>query len=73
MPRLTPVSRRELIQRLKQLGFDGPFTGGNHQFMIREACRLIIPNPHRNDVSVALLRRILRQAGVTIEEWQSLK
>ncbi len=27
MPRLSPVSRRELIQRLQKLGFDGPYTG----------------------------------------------
>ncbi len=26
MPRLTPVSRRELIQRLRRLGFEGLYT-----------------------------------------------
>ena len=31
--------------------------------------RFILPNPHKSDVSVDLLFRILRQAGVSREEW----
>jgi predicted RNA binding protein YcfA (HicA-like mRNA interferase family) len=69
MPRLTPVSRRELIRRLKRLGFEGPYTGGRHEFILQGNCRLILPNPHRGDISVDLLRRILRMAGVSREEW----
>jgi len=69
MSRLNPVSRRELIQRLQQLGFDGPYTGGRHEFMVRETRRLILPNPHRRDISLDLLTRLLRQAGISREEW----
>jgi len=69
MPHLTPVSRRELIRRLQRLGFEGPYSGGRHEFMLRGNCRLILPNPHRGDISVDLLRRILRRAGVSREEW----
>jgi hypothetical protein len=29
MTRLAPVSREELIRKLRILGFEGPFTGGN--------------------------------------------
>ena len=72
MPRLAPISRRELILRLKKLGFNGPYTGGRHEFMLREDQRLILPNPHRGDISVDLLVRLLQQAGITQEEWQSL-
>jgi hypothetical protein len=36
MPRLTPVSHRELIERLTALGFDGPYSGGRHEFMLRQ-------------------------------------
>ncbi len=71
MPRLSPVSRRELIQRLQKLGFDGPYTGGRHEFMLRAERRLIVPNPHRGDISADLLIRLLRQAGVTRQEWES--
>ncbi len=72
MPRLTPVSRRELIQRLTMLGFEGPYTGGRHEFMIRGDRRLILPNPHRTEISIDLLARLLRQAGITREEWETL-
>jgi predicted RNA binding protein YcfA (HicA-like mRNA interferase family) len=71
MARLSPVSRSNLIRRLRQLRFEGPFAGGSHQFMLRKNRRLILPNPHRSEISVDLLRRILRQAGVTIQEWQA--
>ena len=69
MTRIVPVSRRELIQRLRRLGFEGPFTGGRHEFMVRREVRLVIPNPHRQEISTDLLVRILRQAGVSREEW----
>jgi len=71
MPLLTPVSRRELIERLKRLGFEGPYIGGRHEFMLKGDRRLILPNPHRGDISVDLLVRLLRQAGITRKEWES--
>ena len=69
MTHLAPISRRELIRRLRQLGFEGPYAGGRHVFMLRGEQRLTIPNPYRHEVSVDLLHRILRQAGVSRKEW----
>lgn len=67
---MSPVSRRELIRRLRLLGFDGPYSGGCHLFMRRGGLKLRIPNPHHGDVIGApLLREILRQAGISAEEW----
>jgi len=71
MSRLSPISRRELVQRLRELGFDGPFIGGRHEFMVRGSVRQILPNPHRQEISTDLLSRILRQAGIEREEWFS--
>jgi hypothetical protein len=51
MPRLNPVSRREFVQRLRSLGFEGPYSGGRHEFMLRGDRRLILPNPHRGNIS----------------------
>jgi predicted RNA binding protein YcfA (HicA-like mRNA interferase family) len=67
--RLRPVSRRELVARLKALGFSGPYAGGRHQFMVRGSIRLVLPNPHRGEIGVELLKRILKQAGIEEEEW----
>jgi predicted RNA binding protein YcfA (HicA-like mRNA interferase family) len=33
---------------------------------------LIIPNPHQGDISKDLLAKILRQAGISRDEWESL-
>lgn len=33
MPKLGPVTRRELIRKLREAGFDGPYSGGKHQFV----------------------------------------
>jgi len=70
MSRLAPISRRELIQRLKRLGFEGPYIGGRHELMPRGDRRLILPNPHRGDISVDLLARLLQESGISREEWQ---
>lgn len=68
---LLPVTRAELVRRLRRLGYDSPFSGGRHEFMLRDTQRLILPNPHRRDISTSLLSRILKQAGVTRSEWDA--
>ena len=70
MARLAPVSRQEFVDRLRRLGFDGPYAGGRHQFMMKSERRLILLNPHRSDIGSDLLSRILRQAGITREAWE---
>ncbi|MBC6433249.1 type II toxin-antitoxin system HicA family toxin [Nostoc sp. HG1] len=69
MSRLTPVSWRDLVRRLQELGFEGPYAGGKHPQMRRGDVTVIITNPHEGDISVGLLSRLLRQAGVSREEW----
>ena len=72
MPPWGPISRRDLIRGLKALGFQGPFSGGRHQFMVRGDVVLAIPNPHGKDISIGLLSRMLRQAEVTRSEWEEV-
>ena len=70
-PRLSPVSWRILIRRLSKLGFEEPKQGGNHEYMKKDRVAVRIPNPHGGDISVGLLAEILRQAGISREEWES--
>ena len=70
MPPLRPISRRDLIRALRRAGFDGPYTGGKHAFMVRGQTTLTIPNPHQGDIGRGLLARILRQAGLSRTEWE---
>jgi predicted RNA binding protein YcfA (HicA-like mRNA interferase family) len=72
MPAIGPTKRRDLILHLRRLGFDGPYVGGKHQYMVREETRIRIPNPHQGDIGRGLLTRILRQAKVSREEWEQL-
>ncbi len=69
MAELSPVSWADLVRRLRKLGFDGPYQGGKHPYMIRGNLVLTIPNPHRREIGAPLLSRILKRAGVTKEEW----
>jgi predicted RNA binding protein YcfA (HicA-like mRNA interferase family) len=69
MSKLKPVSHNELIKRLRELGFKGPFSGGKHLYMIKDTLRLTIPNPHKQVSGIDLLTRILKQAGIARNEW----
>ena len=72
MAKFGPISRRDLIDYLRQGGFDGPYAGGKHQFLIKGHLRLTIPNPHQADISIDLLGKILKQAGISRDEWNRL-
>ncbi len=72
MPRLGPIKRDELVKYLRALGFEGPYSGRKHQFMIKGEVRLRIPNPHQRDIGKELLVRILRQAKVSSDNWERL-
>jgi predicted RNA binding protein YcfA (HicA-like mRNA interferase family) len=76
MSRWLPCKRREFIKRIRKLGFEGPYSGTRHQFMVYKNHRLAIPsNP---EYSVPQLRMMLNEAGiildrsVTSDEWNSL-
>jgi len=70
VPRLGPIGRDELVKYLRALGFEGPYSGRKHQFMIKGEVRLRIPNPHQKDVGKELLYRILRQARISRDTWE---
>lgn len=72
MPPIRPIKRKDLIYYLKKSGFDGPFPGGKHQYMLKENLSLRIPNPHEHDIDRFFLIKILQQAGISKEEWEKL-
>jgi predicted RNA binding protein YcfA (HicA-like mRNA interferase family) len=67
------ISRRKLIRKLRVLGYTGTFSGGKHQFMKKGRQKIRIPNPHGSqEISLDLVKEILRQAGISDEEWDSV-
>jgi len=69
---LKSISLRELVRKLRLLGFAGPYSGGKHLFMVRDALKLRVPNPHKGDISKSLLAEILRQGGISRELWNRI-
>jgi predicted RNA binding protein YcfA (HicA-like mRNA interferase family) len=72
MPPFGPVERDVRIRCLRKQGFEGRYSGGKHPFIVKGDLTLTIPNPHQKDIGRELLARILRQAGVSKEEWEDL-
>ena len=72
MPTFGPIKRPDLIRYLRQLEFEGPYSGSKHQYMVKDDITVRIPNPHRGDISRGLLVEILRQAGIDKDEWEQL-
>jgi hypothetical protein len=76
MSRWQPCKRREFIKRLRQLDFDGPYSGTRHQFIVYENYRLTIPS--NTEYSVPQLRMMLNEVegiigrATTADEWNKL-
>lgn len=67
--RLTPVTRRELVKRLRAFDWEGPFPGAKHAHMVKGKVQLTIPNPHGGVIGVELLKTILEEAGISRADW----
>ena len=74
MSKLSPLKPIQVIRKLRKLGFVGPYPGGRHARMVHPETGKIIPIPmHKGkDVGVGLIRAIIREVGVTPEEWNRL-
>lgn len=76
MSRWAPCKRREFIRKLKKMGFEGPYSGTRHQFMVYGQHRMAMPT--NDEYSVPQLRMMIREvegiiAGeITVERWNGL-
>lgn len=70
MPKLKSLSRKEFIKKLKALGLEGPFQGGDHQFMCSKKCKIKIPNPHsQKDVPTFIIQLTIKQLEISRDDW----
>ena len=72
MPSFGPIKRRDLIKALKKAGFESPFVGGKHDFLVKGELRLVLPNPYQGEISKDLLSRILKQADISRKDWEEI-
>jgi predicted RNA binding protein YcfA (HicA-like mRNA interferase family) len=74
MSRWNPCKRGEFVRRLRRLGFEGPYSGSKHQFMVFQQHRLTIPS--NAEYSVPQLRMMLREVEavtgrqITADDWE---
>lgn len=69
---LKPISRKELVRKLKRVGFSGPFSGAKHQYMLRDKLKIFIPNPHGNDIGLKIIKRIIVDINISDKEFGEL-
>ena len=74
MPKLSPEKPLVVTQKLRCLGYEGPFGGGRHVFMRHPGTRakISVPAHGGRDIPVGTLAAIIEQAGVSVEEWLAL-
>lgn len=76
MSRWKPCKRRRFVRRLRALGFEGPYSGTRHQFLVWGQHRLAIPS--NAEYSVPQLRMMIREAEailgreIELAEWDRL-
>lgn len=71
---LSPLPSREVLRRLEAAGFAQVGQRGSHVKLARstpEGVRTVIVPRHR-EVAVGTLRSILRQAGMTVDQFEAL-
>jgi predicted RNA binding protein YcfA (HicA-like mRNA interferase family) len=73
-PKLPSVSCEQLVRALKRAGFVEQRQRGSHLHLRREADkkRVTVPMHKRHAIPPGTLRSILRDAGITVEEFGEL-
>ncbi|QAA77245.1 MAG: hypothetical protein BIP78_1479 [Candidatus Bipolaricaulis sibiricus] len=73
MTRLPALSGREVVQVLRQLGYETDHQTGSH-IVLRQAAypyrRLTVPD--HKEIAKGTLRAVIRQAGLTLDEFRDL-
>ena len=73
MSGLPVVSGREVLHALGKIGYTLDRQQGSHMILIQQVApnrRLTVPNHH--EIAKGTLRAIIRQAGLTVDEFRDL-
>ncbi|MDE2474987.1 MAG: type II toxin-antitoxin system HicA family toxin [Alphaproteobacteria bacterium] len=73
--RLPAVNGKQVIRALGRVGFVVNRTSGSHHMLahISDPARMVIVPMHGNhDIKAGTLRSILKQAGLTVEQFKEL-
>ncbi|MBI2184601.1 MAG: type II toxin-antitoxin system HicA family toxin [Thaumarchaeota archaeon] len=72
MTKLPVLSAREVLRALEKAGFIVDHQKGSHIVLVRgnPPCRIVVPN--HKEIDRGTVRAIIRQAGITVEEFVRL-
>ncbi|OGY25289.1 MAG: hypothetical protein A2Z11_02910 [Candidatus Woykebacteria bacterium RBG_16_43_9] len=74
MTKLSPLKPREVISKLKKLGFVVDHISGSHYIMFEPRTKTRIPIPyHAKDLKTGTLRSIIKQTELSVEEFSKIK
>ncbi len=69
---LRPLRPREVVRKLARAGFTLRRQTGSHARYVHSDGRGVTVPIHPGDVPLAVLRSILRQAGISEDQWERL-
>lgn len=73
MPKLIPIKPKKLIKILLNLGFSERDAQGSHVFFKHEDGRTTIIPIHNRELSKGLLRKVLNDIQLSVEEYDQLR
>ena len=72
MPKINPITAKELCNKLKKLGFWWPYPWWRHMFMIKDGCKIPFPSHWGKDISRWVVACIIRTIWISVDEWNKL-
>ncbi|MCG2690124.1 type II toxin-antitoxin system HicA family toxin [Candidatus Parcubacteria bacterium] len=75
MPKLSPISAKKMFKILKKLGFELIRVKGSHHFFLNNKTgkTTTVPFHTREDLSVGLLREILKDIELSVKEYEKIR
>jgi predicted RNA binding protein YcfA (HicA-like mRNA interferase family) len=73
MPKLIPIKPKKFIKILLRLGFIERDAEGSHVFFIHPDGRTTVVSVHNREMSKGILRKILNDVQLSVEEYDKLR
>lgn len=73
MPKLVPIKPKRFVRILLELGFTERDAEGSHVFFKHSDGRTTVVPIHGKEISKGLLRKILNDIQLTVEEYDKLR
>ncbi len=72
MGRLANISGKEAVKAFQKAGWESLGQVGSHLVMVKSGVRVNLSIPQHKELSVGTLRALIRNAGLTVDEFLEL-